>query len=1485
SLFAMPSASTPTPQPATGFNSFLSLHSRLLDASLVLAAQPSEHPPPAPSTRTSRHQPHRVDPGLADAAGRVATPSFSTSTVTNRRLGSSVFHDDLLDHQPTTDFVAIRSASGFSDVRPPTVPRKSPRRYAAGVSTRDAETAMNKKDPQSRQAFREKLASCIVIALLMTLVAFETFGMQLAWCPASASSSVSDAALNQSDHTSIAYRDDVVIFGYIFDFTQVQDLLFSRIGTNITADWHGRDISLLFRPTVDNCESAGLPSETTCSVPNPYPGSSPLEPANGYGCPSAALLDALQPTGRLYFTWDDVTLNSGPPHSLAAFNGLVLNLSRPLSNPSAFGLDPDLAAELAASAGSDATLRLSGSWSALAAAGCLAQRAGVGFVERETPGCTLTRVIQAFCLVVILALILVRFFLAVAFHWFMSERAVRPRIAASTVRAAAVLPRTTTAQGGGSMALSCPFRLSLSGSEYALARDLWTRTPRPGHRIATEDDPFCILLVTCYSEDEAGIRGTLESLASSAFPDTHKLLFVVADGLITGAGNTRSTPDAVISMIDVAPALSGSHDRKSYIAVAEGTKSHNMARVYGGHYNYAAGGSVPILAVIKCGTESEEAEEGQKRSGNRGKRDSQLILMKFLQSVMTPGQPMTALDYELARQLQVISGVRPEAYEVVLMVDADTVVAPDALQHMVHVLLNDPGVMGLCGETRIENKRDSWVTKIQVFEYYISHHLGKAFESVFGGVTCLPGCFCLYRIKARRPGNPSALVPLLASADIISEYSVAQVDTLHKKNLLCLGEDRFLTTLMLHQFPKRKLVFVPRAICFTTVPADFKTLLSQRRRWINSTIHNLLELVMMKNLCGVFCFSMQFMILLDLIGTAVLPASVTLMFVLIISCMAGQAAVVPLMTLLATLGLPAVLILITTQEVEFISWMLIYLAALPIWNFVLPLYAFWHLDDVSWGQTRIIEGDNKGAGGHSEAHGDYVPGAVTFKTFEQWSNMGRPRMLGTTAAATGPSATVHEVAESLARELGRVTQRPKPGDGVHPPTLPLNGSEPSADLPLPPANHASLLRGGRSLSIRDFLYPYDPSLRLLYSEPLGPPLAPGSAAATLLHDSARAVAAANAATPAVSAAATPIQPQLPGCWLVTNDNSDFPQPSVATASPPPPPAPWRLASSARPRSPPAPPPRRTERRAPSGPASAPATALQDVPLLPLAPRRAAAPWPAAAAADISTYYASGPASAPPPPQWELRATPAADTDAVRLAPPLPGFLDQSGFVTLDHSSLFADAGDVGLASRAHNSHAAQSSSASVAAAAEPASAFLVSQDLPSAGLDATTRAVIAAVPRVGAGAARARAATSSRSRRDAPPTLPTLDLGWIDTSLSAVVPAHAAHKDDGDGTGASSGPLMTSTPVPGSPASPAAPDETFMTARDLPPTAPSRRARRARSAIPVEALQGGGQTAPPDEPSCGPHPATEGATLPSAAPPARPRSRGPRPNPFGEVGR
>jgi chitin synthase len=40
--------------------------------------------------------------------------------------------------------------------------------------------------------------------------------------------------------------------------------------------------------------------------------------------------------------------------------------------------------------------------------------------------------------------------------------------------------------------------------------------------------------------------------------------------------------------------------------------------------------------------------------------------------------------------------------------------------------------------------------------------------------------------------------------------------------------------------------------------------------------------------------------------------------------------------------------------------------ALPVWQFFLPLYAFWHFDDFTWGQTRLLQGAPVETGGHGE---------------------------------------------------------------------------------------------------------------------------------------------------------------------------------------------------------------------------------------------------------------------------------------------------------------------------------------------------------------------------------------------------------------------------------------------------------------------------------------------------------------------------------------
>ena len=60
-------------------------------------------------------------------------------------------------------------------------------------------------------------------------------------------------------------------------------------------------------------------------------------------------------------------------------------------------------------------------------------------------------------------------------------------------------------------------------------------------------------------------------------------------------------------------------------------------------------------------------EAKDKKPGNRGKRDSQLILMHFFSRV-TYNDRMSPLDYDIFRKLHTLIGVTPDYFEVVLMV-------------------------------------------------------------------------------------------------------------------------------------------------------------------------------------------------------------------------------------------------------------------------------------------------------------------------------------------------------------------------------------------------------------------------------------------------------------------------------------------------------------------------------------------------------------------------------------------------------------------------------------------------------------------------------------------------------------------------------------------------------------------------------------------------------------------------------------------------
>ncbi|KAH6573198.1 hypothetical protein BASA60_006153 [Batrachochytrium salamandrivorans] len=422
---------------------------------------------------------------------------------------------------------------------------------------------------------------------------------------------------------------------------------------------------------------------------------------------------------------------------------------------------------------------------------CLIQKYYAGVLSQLPMSCILSRLITIVVSLTVVSILLTRFAMALFFDWFMASHLIRFPKNAPDNHYDTVMSLKLNSQhplkSHMSKDISIDMRSDMAIPIRPLQRTgtiLLRQDPTIQRPVPNPSDLYTVLFVTCYSESESALRTTLDSLASTDYDDCKKILFVVADGIVQGAGNSASTPDLLMRMMHYDYSFGETPEAFSYVAVATGVKQHNMARVYCGSYS-VNGRHIPMILVIKCGT---EYEAGQSKPGNRGKRDSQLILMNFLSRVVLYDR-MTPLDYDIFRKIHHLTGVTPDVFDLVLMVDADTRVAPDSLRFMVNAMHNEPRIMGLCGETRIANKKDSWVTMIQVFEYFISHHLGKAFESVFGGVTCLPGCFCMYRIKTIKDGS---ILPILANPDIIEQYATNETFTLHQKNLLLLGEDRFL---------------------------------------------------------------------------------------------------------------------------------------------------------------------------------------------------------------------------------------------------------------------------------------------------------------------------------------------------------------------------------------------------------------------------------------------------------------------------------------------------------------------------------------------------------------------------------------------------------------------------------------------------------------------------------------------------------------------
>jgi chitin synthase len=235
-----------------------------------------------------------------------------------------------------------------------------------------------------------------------------------------------------------------------------------------------------------------------------------------------------------------------------------------------------------------------------AAIPCLKERYLAGNIDKITPGCFISQLFLYAGLIIILALVFTRFVMSCVFNWFMSARLAGTPDNKDLNRSAispAVLPEganISVDNKHGTAPWAAPGGRKLAKGSSKTLRSIQTASSAtlnssdsPPHVMSLAQigaELFAVCLVTCYSEGEESLRTTLDSISRTNYSDDRKLLFVVADGMITGAGEKRSTPDTCVSLLDADPRF-GNPMPMSYVAVGAGAKGQNRAMVYAGHYS------------------------------------------------------------------------------------------------------------------------------------------------------------------------------------------------------------------------------------------------------------------------------------------------------------------------------------------------------------------------------------------------------------------------------------------------------------------------------------------------------------------------------------------------------------------------------------------------------------------------------------------------------------------------------------------------------------------------------------------------------------------------------------------------------------------------------------------------------------------------------------------------------------------------------------
>jgi cellulose synthase/poly-beta-1,6-N-acetylglucosamine synthase-like glycosyltransferase len=207
--------------------------------------------------------------------------------------------------------------------------------------------------------------------------------------------------------------------------------------------------------------------------------------------------------------------------------------------------------------------------------------------------------------------------------------------------------------------------------------------------------------------------------------------------------------------------------------------------------------------------------------------------------------PITAIELSVNRGKKgaLGAGLQRAQGSLIAFADSDTVWEPDAVEMAVPVFLADPDVGAVSGHCRVLNGDANLLTKIQDTWYEGQYSVRKAFESVFGAVTCVSGPLAFFRLAAIYNFTPA----WEADRFLGQEFRFATDRTL---TAFVLGGSYLGRKLLpppagspfaYPEYPARdwKVVYCKSARAWTNVPSTFPAMIKQQIRWKKSFIRNI----------------------------------------------------------------------------------------------------------------------------------------------------------------------------------------------------------------------------------------------------------------------------------------------------------------------------------------------------------------------------------------------------------------------------------------------------------------------------------------------------------------------------------------------------------------------------------------------------------------------------------------------------------------------